>query len=82
MNTRPLLANYWDNRANGLSADNMEAHYQWILSRMGSRPAQESDNIVNLVPQRLGHHPALDTEIEQPALGFRFGHAYAKALLA
>ena len=77
MNTRPLLANYWDNRANGLSADNMETHYQWILSRMGSRPAQESDNIVNLVPQRLGHHPALDTEIEQPALGFRFGHAYA-----
>ena len=49
---------------------------------MGSRPAQESDNIVNLVPQRLGHHPALDTDIEQPALGFRFGHAYANNALA
>jgi cholesterol oxidase len=76
MNMRPERADYWENRARGLSAAAMEPHYDWMLQRMGSRTAQARDHAPNLIAERFADHAAIDTSVPQPALGFRFGGPY------
>lgn len=74
MNTRPTVANYWDNRADGINDAGMAPHYDAVLARMGARAPRAGDNIPNFTGDRLANDPLLhaDTSLAQPAMGFRF----------
>lgn len=77
MNMRPTDPQYWDNRAIGLSAKQMAPHYDWILAQMGSQPLEQMTDAPNKIDQALADYPSLNTQSEQPALGFRFRGEYS-----
>ena len=86
MNMRPSDAQYWDNRADGVDAKSMQPHYDWILNQMGSQTIEQQYGKINnqdsslvtdsatshSVKKTFANHPKINTNLEQPALGFRF----------
>lgn len=74
VNTRPTVPGYWDNRATGIDATDMERHYDAVIARMGSRAPRSDDNIPNFVGDRYADDANFNggTPLEQPAMGVRF----------
>ncbi|MGM0564759.1 MAG: GMC oxidoreductase [Pseudomonadota bacterium] len=73
MNTRPERADYWEGHASGVSAAGMEAHYDWMLARMGSKVPPQQAGIPNQTTTAFAHSPdfVADDSVPQPALATR-----------
>lgn len=74
MNTRPAVAGYWDQRADGIDAAGMAGHYDTAIRRMGARAPCNSDRVPNFTGARYAHDTLFgaDATLEQPAMGYRF----------
>lgn len=56
---RPLVADYWEGHADGLSTAMMEPHYEAVLARMGSVTPTAAHRIPNTMGARFANHPTL-----------------------
>lgn len=74
-NTRPVASDYWDGRAEGISAASMEPYYDAAISRMGARQPEANYAIPNFVGDRFRDDPAFtaDPGLAQPAMSVEFG---------
>ena len=60
LNMRPPDPTWWDQVALEVSADSMEAHYQYVLQRMGSRAPMADDQLPNTMDERFGDSDVID----------------------
>jgi cholesterol oxidase len=72
MNTRPAVARYWHNRADGVDDAGMQAHYDAVIARMGARAPRAGDEIPNFTGTRFCNDSDFTADVEQPAMGFDY----------
>ena len=74
LNVRPPDPNYWDNVAAGLSSDVMNACYDRVLERMGSRSPMADDQLPNTLTERFAGSDVIDANGSDfaMAMGFLF----------
>lgn len=73
MNVQPP-ADYWNNHHAAVNADAMAPHYNWILTRMGSRRISEANvSVPNAIVDDAQRPDWMQVDADQqPAMGFRF----------
>jgi cholesterol oxidase len=70
MNMKAAVDGYWTNRADGIDAAAMDAHYDAAIARMGARVAPPGTP--NRTVDRYAGHARLTAELEQPAMSYDF----------
>lgn len=73
MNIRPEQADYWDGHADGISSQAMEAHYAWMLERMGAKQAPPDAQIPNATREAYANSAEFiaDERVSQPTMSVR-----------
>jgi cholesterol oxidase len=73
MNERPEVAAYWDNRAQGISAEGMELHYCWMIDKMGGKSPAPGYQLPNATFDRYKESSEFtaDSDLPQPVMAVR-----------
>ncbi len=66
VNIRPLAENFWEGHASGVSDASMSAHYEAVLTRMGSVTPMADHRIPNSSSVRFKNTPALEPAAPPP----------------
>lgn len=70
MNVRPAAKDYWDGHSADVNAKDMEAHYKWMIEKMGARVPTLKDQLPNSTEARYQSSElfSVDKKVPQPEM--------------
>lgn len=73
MNVRPENSGYWDGHIDGVSADQMEQHYSWMIEKMEGKAPAPGYKLPNATFDRYRDSSEFtaDSDLEQPVMAVR-----------
>lgn len=73
LNTRPEQSDYWDGYVDEVTSQSMEAHYSWMINRMGAHQVSETSGVPNTVQKEYKDSKSFiaDESLSQPDMSIR-----------